>query len=130
MPIRTVVIDHVTIGVSDLERSAEFYRRALATLGFRDFGPWREGDTEVAFGTDGADDFAISLSYRTGAPIHIAFAAERREQVDAFHAAALRAGGVDNGGPGLRPEYSDGYYGAFVLDPDGNNVEAVHHGED
>jgi catechol 2,3-dioxygenase-like lactoylglutathione lyase family enzyme len=130
MPIRTVVIDHVTIGVSDLARSAEFYRRALSTLGFRDFGPWEEGDPDVAFGTDGADDFAISLNYKTGAPVHIAFAAERRQQVDAFYAAALEAGGTDNGAPGFRPEYSDGYYGAFVLDPDGNNIEAVHHGDD
>ncbi|MEA2213368.1 MAG: hypothetical protein QOF83_3316 [Solirubrobacteraceae bacterium] len=130
MPIRTVVIDHVTIGVSDLERSAEFYRRVLITLGFRDFGPWQEGEPEVAFGTDGADDFAVSLAYKTGAPIHIAFAAERRQQVDAFHSAALKAGGTDNGTPGFRPEYSDGYYAAFVLDPDGNNIEAVHHGDD
>jgi catechol 2,3-dioxygenase-like lactoylglutathione lyase family enzyme len=130
MPVRTVVIDHVTIGVSDLERSAEFYRRVLATLGFRDFGPGQEGEPEVAFGTDGADDFALSLAYKTGAPIHIAFAAERRQQVDAFHAAGLAAGGTDNGGPGVRPEYSEGYYAAFVLDPDGNNIEAVHHGDD
>jgi catechol 2,3-dioxygenase-like lactoylglutathione lyase family enzyme len=130
MPIRNVVIDHVTIGVSDLERSAEFYRRVLATLGFRDFGPWQEGDPDLAFGADGADDFAISLNYPAGAPVHIAFAAERRQQVDAFHAVGLRAGGTDNGAPGFRPEYSDGYYGAFLLDPDGNNIEAVHHGDD
>jgi catechol 2,3-dioxygenase-like lactoylglutathione lyase family enzyme len=130
MPIRAVVIDHVTIGASNLEHSAEFYRRVLATLGFRDFGPWQQGEPEVAFGTDGADDFAISLAYKTGAPIHLAFAAERREQVDAFHDAALKAGGTDNGPPGFRPEYSEGYYAAFVLDPDGNNIEAVHHGDD
>jgi catechol 2,3-dioxygenase-like lactoylglutathione lyase family enzyme len=130
MPIRNVVIDHVTIGVSDLALSAEFYRRVLATLGFRDFGPWQEGDPDLAFGTDGADDFAISLNYPTGAPVHIAFAAERRQQVDAFHAVGLAAGGTDNGAPGFRPEYSDGYYGAFLLDPDGNNIEAVHHGDD
>ncbi|HEY2005001.1 MAG TPA: VOC family protein [Solirubrobacteraceae bacterium] len=130
MPIRNVVIDHVTIGVSDLATSAEFYRRVLATLGFRDFGPWQEGDPDLAFGTDGADDFAISLNYPTGAPVHIAFAAERRQQVDAFHAAGLAAGGTDNGAPGFRPEYSDGYYGAFILDPDGNNIEAVHHADD
>jgi catechol 2,3-dioxygenase-like lactoylglutathione lyase family enzyme len=130
MPVRSVVIDHLTIGVSDLDRSAEFYRRALATLGFRDFGPWQDGEPEVAFGTDGADDFAISLAYPTGAPVHLAFAAERRQQVDAFHAEALRAGGTDNGAPGYRPHYSDGYYAAFVLDPDGNNIEAVHHGDD
>ncbi len=133
MPIRAVVIDHLTIGVTDLERSAEFYRRALATLGFRDFAPWQEGVREVVFGTDGADDFALSLEYPAGGgrgTVHIAFAAERRQQVDAFHAAALAAGGTDNGPPGPRPEYSDGYYGAFVLDPDGNNIEAVHHGDD
>ncbi len=61
--------------------------------------------------------------------MHVAFAADRREQVDAFHAEALTAGGRDNGAPGVRPEYSDSYYGAFVLDPDGHNVEAVCHGE-
>jgi predicted lactoylglutathione lyase len=59
--------------------------------------------------------------------VHVAFAADRRDQVDAFYDAALTAGGRDNGGPGLRPEYSEGYYGAFVLDPDGHNIEAVHH---
>ncbi|MBV9465503.1 MAG: VOC family protein, partial [Solirubrobacterales bacterium] len=69
------------------------------------------------------------LEYPVGAPVHVAFAADRRDQVDAFYAAALAAGGRDNGAPGPRPEYSPGYYGAFVLDPDGNNVEAVHHGE-
>ncbi len=118
MPRRRVVVDHVSVGVSDLERSREFYRRALLPLGFAEIGPWREG----------ADDFAISTAYGTGAPVHLAFAADRREQVDAFYAAALKAGGRDNGSPGLRPEYSEGYYGAFVLDPDGHNIEAVHHG--
>jgi catechol 2,3-dioxygenase-like lactoylglutathione lyase family enzyme len=128
MPTRSVVIDHISIGVSDLDRSREFYRRALEPLGFKQLGPWREGARETTFGTDEADDFGLSLEYPAGASIHIAFAADRREQVDAFYAAALAAGGRDNGAPGLRPEYSAGYYGAFVLDPDGNNVEAVHHG--
>jgi catechol 2,3-dioxygenase-like lactoylglutathione lyase family enzyme len=128
MPRRRVVIDHLTVGVSDLGRSREFYRRALLPLGFAEIGPWREGAVAVAFGLEEADDFAISTAYGTGAPIHLAFAADRREQVDAFHAEALEAGGRDNGSPGRRPEYSDGYYGAFVLDPDGHNVEAVHHG--
>ena len=127
MPRRRVVIDHVTVGVSDLARSREFYRRVLTPLGFAEIGPWREEGHEVAFGLEEADDFAISSEYGTGAPVHIAFAADRREQVDAFYAAALAAGGKDNGPPGPRPEYSDGYYGAFVLDPDGHNVEAVHH---
>jgi catechol 2,3-dioxygenase-like lactoylglutathione lyase family enzyme len=128
MPTRRIVIDHMTIGVRDLERSREFYRLALRPLGFRELGPWREGVRETSFGVEGADDFALSLEYPAGAAVHIAFAADRREDVDAFHAAALEAGGQDNGAPGLRPEYSAGYYGAFVLDPDGNNVEAVHHG--
>jgi catechol 2,3-dioxygenase-like lactoylglutathione lyase family enzyme len=127
MPIRRVVIDHVTIGVSDLARSRDFYVRALEPLGFQMQGPWRDGVRELTFGVEGADDFAISLEYPVGAPVHVAFAAENRPQVDAFHRAALAAGGRDNGAPGLRPEYSPGYYGAFVFDPDGHNVEAVHH---
>jgi catechol 2,3-dioxygenase-like lactoylglutathione lyase family enzyme len=129
MPRRRVVIDHLTIGVSDLARSRDFYSRALLPLGFSEIGKWHEGDVEIDFGLEEAADFAISTAYPTGAPVHVAFAADRREQVDAFHAAAVAAGGHDNGAPGLRPEYSDGYYGAFVLDPDGHSVEAVCHGE-
>jgi catechol 2,3-dioxygenase-like lactoylglutathione lyase family enzyme len=127
VPRRRIVIDHVAIGVSDLERSRAFYGHALVPLGFAEIGPVREGARDAAFGLEEADDFVISLKYGTGAPVHVAFAADRREQVDAFYAAALAAGGTDNGAPGLRPEYSDGYYGAFVLDPDGHNIEAVHH---
>ena len=129
MPRRRVVIDHISVGVSDLAASREFYRRALTPLGFAELGPWREGAREVTFGLEEADDFAISTAYVVGG-LHVAFAADRREQVDAFYAAALEAGGRDNGPPGLRPEYSANYYGAFVLDPDGHNVEAVHHGRD
>ncbi|MFZ0088054.1 MAG: VOC family protein [Solirubrobacteraceae bacterium] len=128
MPIRRVVVDHLTIGVEDLERSRIFFRRALEPLGLSERGPWKEGVRESTFGVAGADDFAISAEYPGGAAVHIAFAAESRGQVDAFYAAALAAGGRDNGEPGLRPEYSEGYYGAFVIDPDGNNVEAVYHG--
>jgi catechol 2,3-dioxygenase-like lactoylglutathione lyase family enzyme len=123
-----VVIDHVTVGVSDLARSRAFYARALLPLGFSEIGPPPAGLPEVEFGLEEAADFAISTAYPIGAPVHVAFAADRREQVDAFHAAALAAGGRDNGAPGLRPEYSEGYYSAFVLDPDGHNVEAVAHG--
>ena len=68
------------------------------------------------------------LRTRASGSVHVAFAADRRDQVDAFYEAAIAAGGRDNGAPGLRPEYSDDYYGAFVLDPDGHNIEAVHHG--
>jgi catechol 2,3-dioxygenase-like lactoylglutathione lyase family enzyme len=128
MPIRRVVVDHVTIGVTDLERSRAFYGRALEPLGFVEHGPWKRGARESTFGVEGADDFAISAEYPVGAVIHVAFAAESRERVDAFHAAALAAGGRHNGSPGPRREYSDSYYGAFVLDPDGNNIEAVYHG--
>jgi catechol 2,3-dioxygenase-like lactoylglutathione lyase family enzyme len=114
--------------VSDLDRSREFYRRALTPLGFAEIGPWRAGAQEIAFGLQEADDFAISVAYPPIGPVHVAFAADRREQVDAFYEAAIAAGGHDNGPPGLRPEYSEDYYGAFVLDPDGHNIEAVHHG--
>jgi catechol 2,3-dioxygenase-like lactoylglutathione lyase family enzyme len=129
VPTRRVVIDHLKIGVSDLERSRRFYAQALEPLGYRDLGPWSEEDPrrEVSFGVEGADDFAISQEYEAGGQLHVAFAADAKEQVDAFHAAALAAGGTDNGAPGPRPEYSEGYYGAFVLDPDGHNVEAVFH---
>ena len=127
MPTRRVVIDHITLGVSDLTRSRDFYARALAPLGFSEQGSWSVGSHEIGFGYDGGDDFAISTAYHTGTGVHVAFAAETPEQVDAFHAAALAAGGRDNGAPGLRPEYSERYYGAFVLDPDGHNVEAVCH---
>jgi catechol 2,3-dioxygenase-like lactoylglutathione lyase family enzyme len=129
VPRRRIVIDHIGVGVSDLARSREFYRRALTPLGFAEIGQWHEDATEVLFGLEEADDFAISTAYAVGG-LHVAFAADRREQVDAFYTAALEAGGRDNGPPGLRAEYSANYYGAFVLDPDGHNVEAVHHGRD
>jgi catechol 2,3-dioxygenase-like lactoylglutathione lyase family enzyme len=129
MPTREVVIDHLTVGVSDLETSRRFYARALEPLGFRQIGP-SSAELGIAFGLERADDFIISERYEPGGQLHIAFAAETREQVDAFHEAALAAGGRDNGAPGPRPEYSGGYYGAFVLDPDGHNVEAVCHAEE
>ncbi len=129
MPSRRVVVDHLTIPVSDLERSRAFYARALAPLGFSESGPWSEARREIAFGLPDANDFAISTEYAGGGAVHVAFAADTRAQVDAFHAAALAAGGRDNGAPGERPEYSATYYGAFVLDPDGHNVEAVCHHE-
>jgi catechol 2,3-dioxygenase-like lactoylglutathione lyase family enzyme len=122
------MLDHVTIGVSDLARSREFYERALAPLGFAQAHTYDVLPNEVEFGPEGLTDFAISTDYPAGAPVHVAFAADSREQVDAFHAAALAAGGRENGAPATRPEYSERYYGAFVLDPDGHNVEAVFHG--
>jgi catechol 2,3-dioxygenase-like lactoylglutathione lyase family enzyme len=122
------MIDHVTIGVSDLQRSRAFYEQALAPLGFTETSTSDVMPGEIEFGSADKLDFAISTEYRVGAPVHVAFAADDTAQVDAFHAAALAAGGRDNGAPGLRTEYSARYYGAFVLDPDGTNVEAVFHG--
>jgi catechol 2,3-dioxygenase-like lactoylglutathione lyase family enzyme len=128
MAERRVVIDHLTIGVRDFERSRRFYATALEPLGFEELGSWSDAQREMSFGVEGADDFAISTEYEPGGQVHVAFSADSRAEVDAFHAAALAAGGRDNGAPGERPEYSPGYYGAFVLDPDGHNVEAVFHG--
>jgi catechol 2,3-dioxygenase-like lactoylglutathione lyase family enzyme len=130
---RNWLIDHTGIGVSDIHRSARFYEAALAPLGVRivmritrDFQPTEEegGDLGgVAFGVD-HPSYWIDVFHPHGVKQHTAFRAASREQVAAFHAAALAAGGTDNGPPGLRP-YTPGYYAAFVLDPDGNNVEAV-----
>jgi catechol 2,3-dioxygenase-like lactoylglutathione lyase family enzyme len=116
------VIDHVTLRVSDFEASRAFYSCVLARLGF----PAGHEDDEVPFTEWG--DFSIAADDKPPARnVHIAFAAKSRAEVDAFHRAAMEAGYEDNGPPGERPIYHEGYYGAFVLDPDGNNVEAVFH---
>jgi catechol 2,3-dioxygenase-like lactoylglutathione lyase family enzyme len=118
------VIDHMGIAVSNLAASRAFYEQALAPLGLRVlYGDERS----LAMGTDGADDFALHIGGAMTPGLHVAFVASSKEAVDAFHAAALAAGGRDNGAPGYRPQYHRGYYGAFVFDPDGNNVEAVFH---
>jgi catechol 2,3-dioxygenase-like lactoylglutathione lyase family enzyme len=130
MPTRHVVIDHLTVGVSDLATSRRFYSQALQPLGFREIGPWTAARRDTSFGLEDANDFAISQEYEVGGQLHIAFAADTRAEVDAFHAAALAAGGRDNGPPGPRPEYAENYYAAFVLDPDGHNVGAVCHAPD
>jgi catechol 2,3-dioxygenase-like lactoylglutathione lyase family enzyme len=127
------MIDHVDIRVADIEASGRFYEAVLAPLGYRlaSDEPDPAGGREVAFGRGDRTSFAIHTvadapgqdTVTTGA--HIAFPATTRDEVAAFHAAALAHGGRDIGAPGPRPEYSDAYYGAFVLDPDGNNVEAV-----
>lgn len=118
------MIDHVNVPVSDVERSKRFYREALSPLGYElliEPVAYASG-----FGHAGKPDFWIQQN-TSSATIHVAFSSPDRATVDAFHAAALAAGGEDNGRPGLRPEYHPSYYGAFVLDPDGNNVEAVCH---
>jgi catechol 2,3-dioxygenase-like lactoylglutathione lyase family enzyme len=118
------VIDHVGLGVSDLEASKAFYLRALEPLGYRLL---MERDGSAGFGHDGKPDFWIHVNRPLSGPTHIALASADRATVQAFHAAALAAGGTDNGPPGPRPQYHEQYYGAFVLDPDGNNIEVVCH---
>ncbi|TML49993.1 MAG: VOC family protein [Actinobacteria bacterium] len=121
-------IDHVNIPVVDLAGSKTFYAAALAPIGY---SLVYESDSSLGFGMgDGGDEdepFAVRLEGEPTLPSHIAFTATSTSQVDAFHAAALAAGGRDNGAPGERP-YGEYYYAAFVLDPDGHNIEAVFHG--
>ena len=118
------MLDHVVIRVSDFEQSKRFYAEALSPLGYELL---MEPSMSVAgFGRQGKPEFWIGQGDR-GQPVHIAFAADDRARVDAFHEEALAAGGRNNGGPGLRPEYHQSYYAAFVFDPDGNNIEAVCH---
>ena len=120
------MIDHLKLHVRDVERSRGFYERALEPLGYRVM--MQPAASVVGMGADRPDFWLAAWGDEAERPAHIAFAAGSRELVDAFHAAALAAGGRDNGAPGPRPQYHPTYYGAFVLDPDGNNVEAVHHG--
>ncbi len=116
---------HVTIGVSNLDRAIAFYDRALAPLGvLRRYG---EGTDFAAYGVPGRLFFWIGRRDAVVSGTHIAFTAVDRATVDAFHGAALLAGGRDNGAPGPRPHYHANYYAAFVLDPDGYNIEAVCH---
>jgi catechol 2,3-dioxygenase-like lactoylglutathione lyase family enzyme len=116
------------VGVRDFEQSLDFYTRALAPLGFERVAFVDADNRAAGFGIHGRDDFWIHEGRPVGR-MHIAFDAESHEAVDAFHAAALEAGARDNGAPGIRPVYSDTYYAAYVLDPNGNNIEAVFHGD-
>ena len=123
------VLDHIGIVVSDYAHSKAFYAAALQPLGMSlvmELDRAKTGGFEGAGFGRGKPYFWISGGVATS-PLHIAFGAATRAEVDAFHAAALAAGGKDNGTPGLRPHYHAAYYGAFVLDPDGHNVEAVCH---
>jgi catechol 2,3-dioxygenase-like lactoylglutathione lyase family enzyme len=118
------MIDHVALTVSDYEASRRFYASALAPLGYTLM--MEHKISGAGFGSDGKPDFWIQKGSANG-PIHVAFSTSNRTTVDSFHAAALKAGAKDNGAPGLRPEYHPTCYGAIVIDPDGNNVEAVCH---
>ena len=124
------MIDHTGIPVRDFAKARAFYDAALGALGARMLMTVPEEHTGgVKVGGYGRDkpDFWLTESRETGPGRHTAFVARSRAEVDAFHAAALAAGGSDNGAPGLRLHYHANYYGAFVIDPDGNNVEAVCH---
>jgi catechol 2,3-dioxygenase-like lactoylglutathione lyase family enzyme len=119
------MIDHVKLFTADPAASRAFYEQALEPLGYRVMMEPAPG--VVGMGTT-RPDFWIAPADARPTRCHLAFRVDSEQEVAAFHAAALAAGGTDNGGPGLRPQYHPSYYGAFVLDPDGNNVEAVYHG--
>jgi len=121
----THVIDHIALRVADAAASRAFYEAALAPLGFAVVMEV-PGMPGAGFGLAAKPTFWVTPGPPSG-PLHVAFHAADRGRVDAFHAAALAAGGTDNGGPGIRVHYHPNYYAAFVLDLDGNNVEAVCH---
>ena len=119
-----MILDHIGLAVRDFARSRTFFRRALAPLGIETV---LEGEGWAMLGKDGTPQFWFGVHGIPPGPIHVAFTADSREQVRAFHRAALAAGGRDNGAPGIRAKYHPNYYGAFVFDPDGHNIEAVCH---
>lgn len=119
-----MIIDHIGLAVSDYDKSKEFFCRALAPLGIElvmEVQGW------AGLGKGGKPEFWFGAGGQKQNPLHIAFIADNRDQVKAFHAAALAAGGTDNGLPGIREIYHPNYFGAFVIGPDGHNVEAVCH---
>jgi catechol 2,3-dioxygenase-like lactoylglutathione lyase family enzyme len=120
-----MIIDHIGLAVSDYERSKRFFIQALAPLRIEVV---MEVEGWAGLGRGGKPEFWFGTHTSPQQPMHIAFIAESREQVRAFHAAALAAGGTCNGPPGIREIYHPNYYGAFVISPDGHNIEAVSHG--
>lgn len=118
------MFDHVGFGVTNLAESKAFYLSSLAPLGV---SVAMEGPHGVGLGRNGKPSMWLYETKDVPAPLHIAIAADSRAEVDAFYKAALAAGGKDNGAPGLRPHYHPNYYGAFIVGPDGHNIEAVCH---
>lgn len=118
------MFDHMGFGVSDIDESRKFFLQALGPLGV---GLAMEGPNSVGLGRQGKPSMWLYATSAVTPPLHIAIAANTRADVDAFYQAAIAAGGKDNGPPGLRPHYHPNYYAAFVLGPDGHNVEAVCH---
>ncbi|HEY1862394.1 MAG TPA: VOC family protein [Roseiarcus sp.] len=125
------MIDHIGFAISNMERSKTFYVDALKPLGIgvlMEVSAEQTGaDAHAGFGKDDKAFFWIGTGHRPRGGTHVAFIAQTRAEVDSFYRAALAAGGQDNGAPGSRPYYHPSYYGAFVFDPDGNNIEAVCH---
>jgi catechol 2,3-dioxygenase-like lactoylglutathione lyase family enzyme len=123
------MLDHITFAVADVARSKTFYDMALAPIGIGPIVsvlPEQTGDEGyLGYGSEGRVYFWVGSGEPLKGRLHVAFAAKDRAGVDAFHRAALAAGGIDNGAPGVRAHYHPDYYGAFVLDPDGHNIEAV-----
>jgi catechol 2,3-dioxygenase-like lactoylglutathione lyase family enzyme len=120
-----VSIDHVKLPITDREASRAFYDAALAPLGYSLV--YDDGEVELGYGPPDREPFGLLQGEPPSVRTHIAFTATSEAEVDAFHAAAVAAGGTDNGPPGKRP-YGGYYYAAYVLDPDGHNIEAVYHG--
>ncbi|CAM2006935.1 VOC family protein [Acanthopleuribacter pedis] len=118
------MFDHVVFGVSDYAASKEFFLKALEPIGIAIIS---EGPLGVELSADGKSSLCLRRAGEKPGHLHLAFTAENREQVQAFYRAALEAGGKDNGAPGLRPNYTGQYYAAFVLGPDGHNIEVVCH---
>lgn len=125
------MLDHIGFVVSDVERSRTFYDQALKPLGVKMIASVSPAETTAhahyGYGEARKPWFWIGEGEKQSGPAHVAFAASSRADVDAFYAAAIAAGGQDNGPPGIRAHYHPDYYGAFVIDPDGHNVEAVCH---
>lgn len=125
------MIDHTGLVASDFAKSKAFYEQALGAIGYKllmELSVAVTGHTDVVgFGESPKPDFWVSRGSPNQPPLHVAFRVANRALVDAFYATALAAGGRDNGAPGLLPHYHPDYYGAFVLDPDGHNIEAVCH---
>ncbi|MEK7549847.1 MAG: VOC family protein [Patescibacteria group bacterium] len=127
------MIDHVSLNVSNLEKSRDFYREALKPLGYTvvldiaDIESWGLGIKGCSIGENNETRLWLSGDDAV-AKCHIAFCAKSEEEVKSFHEAGIKAGGKDNGAPGPRPDYGEHYYGAFVIDPDGNNIEVVFRG--
>ena len=119
-----MTLDHIGFNVSDFAKTKQFLLQALQPL---DSGIVIEGEGWAMIGKNGKPQFWFGSFGKSPGPIHIAFAAENREQVRRFHTAALAAGGKDNGAPGVQVQYHPNYYGAFVIGPDGHNIEAVCH---